>query len=327
MAKYLIFRTDRIGDFIFSRVITDAIKKNDTKSTIDFVCSEYNSNYIKNFKDIKNIYILKKKNFFLLVKLLFTINKNKYDKLIILDGKRRSIFFSIFTNAKKKYVLLKSFRSKFILNFFFDKYFVNSEVNSQFQNFTTLINYFNFKIPKKINYYNRYSFNNFNNKVINKKFSLLHLDEKWFEGYYYNDFNFMNLNHQNFNLLIKSIFNKKNIDLIITTGSVSIHQLNLIKNVHFNKINKNLYISKKFGKKLIIIENTSFRDLENIVKRSKLLICCEGAISHVSNSFDIKTIALVQDLKFGSFWTAHMNNIKLIPRSNIKNICNLINKI
>ena len=327
MAKYLIFRTDRIGDFIFSRVITDAIKKNDTKSTIDFVCSEYNFNYIKNYKDIKNIYILKKNNFFVLVKLLFTINKNKYDKLIILDGKRRSIFFSIFTNAKKKYVLLKSFRSKFILNFFFDKYFVNSEVNSQFQNFTTLINYFNFKIPKKINYYNRYSFNNYNNKVINKKFSLLHLDEKWFEGYYFNDFNFMNLNHQNFNLLIKSIFNKKNIDLIITTGSVSIHQLKLIKKVHFNKINKNLYISKKFGKKLIIIENTSFRDLENIVKRSKLLICCEGAISHVSNSFDIKTIALVQDLKFGSFWTAHMNNIKLIPRSNIKNICNLINKI
>ena len=27
MTKYLIFRTDRIGDFIFSRIITDAIKK------------------------------------------------------------------------------------------------------------------------------------------------------------------------------------------------------------------------------------------------------------------------------------------------------------
>ena len=25
MARYLIFRTDRIGDFIFSRIITDAI--------------------------------------------------------------------------------------------------------------------------------------------------------------------------------------------------------------------------------------------------------------------------------------------------------------
>ena len=57
----------------------------------------------------------------------------------------------------------------------------------------------------------------------------------------------------------------------------------------------------KFGRKLTILENTSFRDLENIVKKSKFVMCCEGAISHVSNSFNIKTIALVQDLEFGKF--------------------------
>ena len=101
MTKYLIFRTDRIGDFIFSRLITDSIIKNDPQSIIDCVCSEYNSKYVKNFKDIKNIYILKKSSVFQLLKTLFTINKIKYDKLIILDGKRRSIFFSIFINAKK----------------------------------------------------------------------------------------------------------------------------------------------------------------------------------------------------------------------------------
>lgn len=327
MTKYLIFRTDRIGDFIFSRLITDSIIKNDPQSIIDCVCSEYNSKYVKNFKDIKNIYILNKSSVFQLLKTLFTINKIKYDKLIILDGKRRSIFFSIFINAKKKYVMLKSFRSKFILNFFFDKYFINSEINSQYQNFLTLINFLNFKISKKIDYYKNYTFDKYHNKAIGKKYSLLHLDEKWFEGYYYSDFNYMNLNHLNFNLLIKTIYKKNNNNIVITTGTTKIDQLNLIKKIHFNKKNENLYISKKYGKKLIIIENTSFRDLENIVKRSKLLICCEGAISHVSNSFDIKTIALVQDLAFGKFWTAHMNNIKLIPRSNIKNICNLIHKI
>ena len=101
MSKYLIFRTDRIGDFIFSRVVTDAIKKNEPRSTIDFVCSKYNSNYVKNFKDIRKIYILNKSNIFQLFKTLFTINKIKYDKLIILDGKRRSIYFSLLTNAKK----------------------------------------------------------------------------------------------------------------------------------------------------------------------------------------------------------------------------------
>ena len=327
MTKYLIFRTDRIGDFIFSRLITDSIIKNDPQSVIDCVCSEYNSKYVKNFKDIKNIYILKKSSVFQLLKTLFTINKIKYDKLIILDGKRRSIFFSIFINAKKKYVMLKSFRSKFILNFFFDKYFINSEINSQYQNFLTLINFLNFKISKKIDYYKNYTFDKYHNKAIGKKYSLLHLDEKWFEGYYYSDFNYMNLNHLNFNLLIKTIYKKNNNNIVITTGTTKIDQLNLIKKIHFNKKNENLYISKKYGKKLIIIENTSFRDLENIVKRSKLLICCEGAISHVSNSFDIKTIALVQDLAFGKFWTEHMNNIELIPRSNVEKICYTINKI
>ena len=327
MSKYLIFRTDRIGDFIFSRVITDSIKKNDPRSTIDCVCSRYNSNYIKNYKDIKNIYILDKYNILQLLKILFIINKKRYDKLLILDGKRRSIFFSIFTNVKKKYVLLKSFKSKIILNLFFDKYFINSETNSQFQNFTSLINFMNFKIPKKIDYYNSYDFNNYYNKAIKGKYNLLHLDEKWFEGYYFNDFRYMNLNHLNFNLLIKTILKKNNINTIITSGQFKIDQLNLIKKIHFNKINANLYISKKYGKKLIILDNTSFRDLENIVKRSNYLICCEGAISHVSNAFDIKTIALVQNLAFARFWTSHMKNIKLIPRTSVKNICKMINKL
>jgi len=321
MFKYLIFRTDRIGDFIFSRIVTDSIKKNDPMSTIDCVCSEYNSNYVKNYKDIKNIYILKKSNIFQLLKTLININKKKYDKLIILDGKRRSIFFSIFTNAKQKYVILKSFRSKIILNFFFDKYFVNSEINSQFGNFKALINYLNFKIPNKIDYYNTYVFNNYNNNILNKKYILLHLDEKWFEGYYYDDFEYMNLNYKNFDLLIDTILKKNKLNILITTGGKQINQLELIKKFHFLKKNKDLYVSKNYGKKLVILENTSFRDLEKIVKKSKMLICCEGAISHVSNAFNVKTIALVQNLSFAKFWTNHMKNIKLYLRKDIKQIC------
>ena len=74
MAKYLIFRTDRIGDFIFSRLITESIKNDNKKNTIDFVCSSYNSKYVKNFKDIKKIYILDKYNFSLMIKNLIKIN-------------------------------------------------------------------------------------------------------------------------------------------------------------------------------------------------------------------------------------------------------------
>jgi ADP-heptose:LPS heptosyltransferase len=53
MNKYLIFRTDRIGDFIFSRMLTQAIKKKNSKNIIDIVCSKYNHDYIKKYKDIR----------------------------------------------------------------------------------------------------------------------------------------------------------------------------------------------------------------------------------------------------------------------------------
>ena len=92
-----------------------------------------------------------------------------------------------------------------------------------------------------------------------------------------------------------------------------------------SKINKNTYVSNKFKFKLMFIENTDFRDLENIVKKCDELICCEGAISHVSNSFKKKTYALTNDLKIGNFWTKHMKYLKLIKRkNNINNMCKQI---
>ena len=93
MHKYLIFRTDRIGDFIFSRILTESIKKDNPSNKIDFVCSSYNSKYVKNFKDISNIYILDKYDLGLMLKNILSINKKNYDFLIILDGKEDRFFF------------------------------------------------------------------------------------------------------------------------------------------------------------------------------------------------------------------------------------------
>ena len=84
MHRYLIFRTDRIGDFIFSRMLIRSIKEANKKNIIDVVCSKYNYNYIKNFRDINKLYILDKYDFNLLIKNRYLINKNKYDFLIIL---------------------------------------------------------------------------------------------------------------------------------------------------------------------------------------------------------------------------------------------------
>ena len=134
----------------------------------------------------------------------------------------------------------------------------------------------------------------------------------------------MDLNIVNFSKFMSSINKKFKKNIIITNGIFNIELFDSIKRIYFKKIKKNIYVSKKFKFKLMIIENTDFRDLENIVKKCDELICCEGAISHVSNSLNKKTYALINDTKIGNFWTKHMKNLKLIKRGKINYICEQI---
>ena len=323
MSKYLIFRTDRIGDFIFSRMITDSIKKKNPNNIIDFVCSKYNSHYVKHYTDISEIYILDKYDLILSLKNIRNINKKKYDYIIILDGKRRSIFFSIFLKSSNKIAVLKDFRPHLLLKFFFKKYFINSEINSQYQNFSTISNYLGFTVPKEIKYYDNYNFKKKKHSIPISNFTLLHLDEKWFEGFYYDDFKYMNLNIKNFDKLIQTIQKKFKNKIVITSGKFIIDNLKKIIDNKFYKFEKNIFFSKQFKKQLIFVDNTDFRDLENIVKISSDVICCEGAISHVSNSLNKRTFALINDrgLNTGIFWTKHMKNINLIFRGDINYVC------
>ena len=42
--KYLIFRSDRIGDFLITLPLIQSIKGNDENSSIEVVCSSKNAN-------------------------------------------------------------------------------------------------------------------------------------------------------------------------------------------------------------------------------------------------------------------------------------------
>ena len=46
MSKYLIFRTDRIGDFLLTAILINSIKRNNPQSYIIVVASENNYDYI-----------------------------------------------------------------------------------------------------------------------------------------------------------------------------------------------------------------------------------------------------------------------------------------
>ena len=82
MNNYLIFRTDRIGDFLLSAILIKSIKRNDPRCMITIVSSEENFEYINSFKIIDNVFFLKK-GFFYKVKLFFILNKHIYKSIII----------------------------------------------------------------------------------------------------------------------------------------------------------------------------------------------------------------------------------------------------
>jgi len=320
MARYLIFRTDRIGDFITSQVVSNSIFENSNKNQIDIVTSKYNYNYIKHFKYIRNLYIFDQtgNKLFDYFKLFLNIGTKKYDYLIVLDGKRRSFFSGIFINAKKKICFLKDFYPKFFIYLFYSKYIKNAESNFQFKNFETLLNYIDIKLPKKFTYYNKYKFkkNSYNFK---KPYLHLHLDEKWFKNYYFNDYDYMNLDSNKIFTFINKLVEKFKMNIVITQGYKKVNVMENFKSNFFSDKNK---ILKLRNKSIYFVENSSFRDLENIVNNSKLLICCEGAISHVSHSLNKKTIILIQKDRINStqFWIGHMKNNFNIFRDDIKNV-------
>ena len=328
MAKFLIFRTDRIGDFITSQLVTNSISEVSKKNQVDVVASRYNSKYIKNFKYINRIFIFDKTqnkildffNLFLQIK-----NKN-YDYLIVLDGKRRSFLSGIFINSKIKICFLKDFYPKLLISLFYHKYIKNTETNTQYKNFQILINYLDIKSPKHVNYYKNYNFAK-KKFILHKPYVHLHLDEKWFKDYYFHDFDYMNLNPDSIYFFLKSLIKKFKCNIIITQGFKKVKIMNEFKTKYFKNIkDPNITISKKNVK---FIEQSSFRDLENIVLNSKILICCEGAISHVSHSLNKKTIALIQKDRLIStnFWIGHMNNIKTVFRNDIKQVTKDILKL
>ena len=72
---YLIFRTDRIGDFLITSPLIKAIKRNDTKSKIYIVASKKNENFIKNYILVDKVFVLNSNNLKDRLKLLFELRK------------------------------------------------------------------------------------------------------------------------------------------------------------------------------------------------------------------------------------------------------------
>ena len=321
--NYLIFRTDRVGDLILSSIILKSIKRSDSNNKIYVVCSESNYDLAKSLSFIDDAFILKK-GFFNKLKLTIKIYSLKIKNILILDGKDRSILFSMLISAKKKIYVMNKKKFSFL--------FINKKNNLIYDN---ELSDFKINIIKKtldklnLNFSNKdlnilgdqQFFRNKKNSKLNfldkNTYNLLHYDEKWIKDSYISSYQNIELDIDKLNSFLNSIINKNKIDLVVTSGKKSSLPLDQLKKT-MNLLSDNIYFKKNNKNYLYYIEQPSFNELIEVIYKSNLCITCHGSPTHISSSFDVKTIDIVDGSKILIYraYTKHLQNYNEVMRGN-----------
>ena len=283
MNKYLIFRTDRIGDFLLTAILISSIKRNEPNSIITVVSSEKNYNYIKSFNFVDEV-ILLKNNFFDKIRLIKKLRKTYYEFIILHDSKNRSSRISSFlkfglkikpnNNSNISYIeIIKKILSELNFNF------IDLDLNTLKQ-----------RIYNSLDYSNR-------------DFILFHFDEKWIYSDYISEYTNIEPSKDALISFINLLLITSNKELIITTG---MNCPNILNDILYNNLDSRIKIYKKL----------EFLDLENLISKCKLLVSCHGSVSHVAAAHQIKQIDIIEEkkLNFYSKWNAHFRNYTPIYR-------------
>ena len=329
--KYIFFRTDRIGDFLLSAILIKSIKRSDKNSFITIVASKKNYSYIKNFSFVDEV-ILFPDSYLLKIFFYLKFIYKKFYLIGILDGKKRSIYFSFLTRSKYKILFTYKKFYKNCFNFFFYRIFYDDDCINKISEIKEFLNLLNFNLETDdLNTINK-------NSVLIKdlgiplynKYSLLHFDEKWIFKDYIKDYISIEPNSENILItFLEQLIVKTNNDLYVSAGNLSNKFIIFIKK-NFIKIEQNVYELKFKDNKIIFFDNINFLQLEKLILNSALLITCHGAASHVAASFNLRIVDIIDDSEevFFDKWTNHFTNYQKLSRVEFiklsKNIINLI---
>ena len=281
MNKYLIFRTDRIGDFLVSAILIRCIKLNDPSSHITLIASKKNYEYIKKFSFV-NEAIKLENNLLDKIKLYLKLKKKIFKFIVIHDNKNRSKLISFFLKSNHKIS------------------FNDPEKYNHIDTIKLILKKMNFKFfDQSLNIFENGS--NINNE---EKHIQIHFDEKWiFNDYIKNYINIEPTKEQLVNF-INRIIKKTKKNLVITSGN----KLPVI-------LKEIMPIQNKL--KIKIYDELNFSDLENITRKSEILISCHGAISHVAAACKIKQIDIIDKSYNYSRWTHHFRNYNHVYRDKV----------
>lgn len=324
MNNYLFFRTDRIGDFLVSAILIKSIKRNDKNSFIKLVASKKNYFFIKSLDFVDEVYLYPD-NFLKKIFFFFKLFKTNYHLICALDGKKRSIYFSIMLNSKKKFLMTTKKFFKRILHIFFTKIFYFNESKDKLFEIKNVLSLCKMSLKKDDLFFLK------DHKIIPKKiqqienYLIFHFDEKWIDGEYIDKYSSIQPNLNDINTFIKNLINKTNLNVVITTG---ILKNNILEEylLNFNKIN-DYFFEKNYGnKKVQIYLNIDIFDLKFLIKNSSFIITCHGAPTHIASAMDKKIYDIFDKSQeeFYYKWTNHIENYSYFFRENFKELTNKI---
>ena len=323
----LIFRTDRIGDLLLTCPSIITIKEYFPDSKLTIVTSEKNFSYAKTFGFFDKVYLFPKAGIFKKIKLFKELSKKIFDNIFIFDGKDRSILISCFLKSQKKVAKIINKKQAFFCKIFKIKFsydIFGKDLNNLHQN---LLDYSD--IDKKIenfDYLTEKKDNNFASKIPLENYIQIHLDEKWFSSTYIKNYNEISPSFEEFGNFIKSLSDKNNV--LITTGLLS---NNLIERLEINsteQLTKNIFINN-IKENIVLVKKPSFLDLESILRKTKVLITCHGALTHAAASFNIKIIDIVEESReeLVKRYSLYIKNYYIVYRNNFSSIKNRINQL
>ena len=293
MNFYLIFRTDRIGDFLLTAIMINSIKRNDLNSHITVVSSKKNYDYIQTFKSVDEV-ILLENNFIKKIKLIIKLRFSYYNFVIIHDLKNRSSIISFFLKYGIKIKPNNDLNISYIdtikeillkLNFNFQDSDLNTLKDRRYDSL----------------------------ECSNNDFILLHFDEKWIYNNYIRKYSNIEPTKDDLISFINSLLMASKKKLIITTG---VNCPSILNDIAVNNSNNRVKIYKKLN----------FFDLENLISKCKLLISCHGSVSHIAAAHNIRQIDIIEKEKIDFYhkWTEHFRNYFPIYRTKFDELSNKI---
>ena len=337
MKKIIVFRTDRLGDYIIhSRPIYE-LKKKIKNSQIIVVCSKINQKILIENDYIDKLIVYDKKfSFFTRIKIFFKILLCNYYASFVLDGKNFSYLCNIFLLSKYKFgISYKSIKfffgykfeffkpSKIYNFFFFNKYetitsrrFLKTSENLCHK-YLNLFNFFNLKLNPKDSYIFQPNqnatkiFDSIKNSINLNDFILIHFDEKWLDV----------LNNEiDLTDAINSLYSQIKKTIIITSYNNNFKYFDILKKKfpYYNLEDNKIKIINKSN--IMIFDNLQIFLFERFLKNSLINISCHsGFIAQVCGANKGRLIDIIneKDLEWYSCWAPLNTFHKFIYKSRI----------